>query len=205
MYSYFGYYNVCYIGDEGVNPGRTIPRSIMSSAILVCILFLSLHLAMLGTVPWRDLPKTEAEANDYNLAADFMRRIHGDWAAILVTLCLIWSAIGSVFAGTLGYSRIPYGAARYGHFFSIFGQVHPVHHIPSVSLLLIGGLTLFWSFFSFQSVVDALIVTRILEQFIGQVIGVMVLRRREPNRERPFRIWLYPLPCFLALAGWLYM
>jgi amino acid transporter len=205
MYSYFGYYNICYIGDEVVSPGRTIPRSILSSAILVCILFLFLHLAMLGTVPWRDLPKTEADANDYNLAADFMQRIHGGWAAILVTLCLIWSAIGSVFAGTLGYSRIPYGAARYGHFFSIFRQVHPVHHIPSVSLLLIGGLTLFWSFFSFQSVVDALIVTRILEQFIGQVIGVMVLRRREPNRERPFRIWLYPLPCFLALAGWLYM
>jgi amino acid transporter len=205
MYSYLGYYNICYIGDEVRDPGRTIPRAILYSAIIVCVLFIALHLAMLGTISWTELPTTEEGANNYNLPAEFMRRIHGDGAATVITLCLIWSCIGSIFAGMLGYSRIPYGAARYGHFFSLFRSVHEEHRIPHVSLLLIGGLTLLWSFFDFQSVVDALIVTRILEQFIGQIIGVMLLRRREPGRERPYRIWLYPLPCFLALAGWLYM
>jgi amino acid transporter len=205
MYSYLGYYNVCYIGDEVRDPGRTIPRSILLTAITVCLLFVGLHLAMLGTVSWTDVPTSEEAQATYNLPAEFMRHIHGDRAATLVTLCLIWSCIGSVFAGILGYSRIPYGAARYGHFFSAFERVHPDHQIPHISLLLIGGLSLMWSFFSFQSVIDALIVTRILEQFIGQIIGVMLLRNREPDRPRPFKIWLYPLPCFLALAGWIYM
>ena len=205
MYSYLGYYNVCYIGDEVRDPGRTIPRSILLTAITVCLLFVGLHLAMLGTISWTDVPKTEEAQTNYNLPAEFMRHIHGDTAATLVTLCLIWSCVGSVFAGILGYSRIPYGAARYGHFFSVFERVHPDHQIPHVSLLLIGGLSLMWSFFSFQSVIDALIVTRILEQFIGQIIGVMLLRRREPDRPRPFKIWLYPVPCFLALVGWIYM
>jgi amino acid transporter len=203
MYSYLGYYNVCYIGDEVRDPGRTIPRSILLSALLVCTLFVGLHLAMLGTVPWDTIPDN---TDNYSLPAEFMRRIHeGDWAVSLVTVLLIWSCFGAAFAGLLGYSRIPYGAARYGHFFSVLGRIHPAHRMPHVSLLLVGGLTLFWTVFSLQTVIDALIVTRILQQFIGQIVAIVLLRRREPDRPRPYKMWFYPLPCGLALIGWLYM
>lgn len=205
MYSYLGYYNVCYIGDEVRDPGRTIPRAIFLSALLVCVLFIGLHLAMLSIVPWETIPTSGPEADVFSLPAAFMRRLHGDWAATLVTLFLIWSCFGSAFAALLGYSRIPYGAARYGHFFAVLGRVHATHRIPHVSLALVGGLTLLWSFFDLTSVISALITTRILEQFIGQVIGVVLLRRSQPDRPRPYRIWLYPVPCFLALAGWLFM
>jgi amino acid transporter len=212
MYCYLGYYAVCYIGDEVRDPGRTIPRAILLSALAVCLLFAGLHLAMLGTVPADSVPKEPAELEKYSLAADFMGRCHGPrsgaathWAVSLVTILLIWSCVGATFAALLGYSRIPYGAARYGHFFSIMGRVHPTHHIPHISLLFVGALTLFWSFFDLQLVIDAFIVTRILEQFVGQVVGVMLLRHAQPNRARPFRIWLYPLPCGLALVGWLFM
>src|SRR5262249_30678671 len=126
-------------------------------------------------------------------------------APVLVTVLLMWSCFGSAFAALLGYSRIPYGAARYGHFFSGLGKVHPVHAIPHVSLLLVGGLTLFLTFFSLEKVITALIVTRLLEQFIGQIIGLMLFRRLHPERYRPYKMALYPLPCFLALAGWLYI
>ena len=54
-------------------------------------------------------------------------------------------------------------------------------------------------------VIDALIATRILVQFIGQVAGVMLLRRTRPDMPRPYRIWLYPLPTVVALAGWLFI
>jgi amino acid transporter len=201
MYAYLGYYTVCYVGDEVRDPGRTIPRAILGSALVVCVLFLGLHLAMLGTVAWQDVPKDD----DFSLPAEFMRRIHGPWAATLVTLLLIWCCFGSVFAGMLGYSRIPYGAARRGHFFRLFATIHPGERIPHFALGLVGGLTLVWSFFDLQNVINALIVTRILEQFVAQVIGVMLLRRSQPDRPRPFRMWLYPLPCLLAFVGWLYL
>ena len=202
MYSYLGYYQVCYIGDEVRDPGRTIPRAILLSALLVCLLFAGIHLALLGTVPWWTVPTND---DSYSLTAEFMRQIHGPWAARLVTVLLIWSCFGSAFAALLGYSRIPYGAARYGHFFAVLGRVHPTHRIPHVSLLAVGGMTLFWSFFDLQNVINALIVTRILEQFIAQAVGVMLLRRLQPALPRPYRMWLYPLPCLLALAGWLYL
>src|SRR5262249_4566093 len=151
MYAYLGYYHVCYIGDEVRDPARTIPRAIFLSALLVCLLFVGLHVAMLGTIPWQHVPTTQRELDDYSLPAEFVRRIyHSDWAASLVSVLLIWSCLGSVFAALLGYSRIPYGAARYGHFFSVLGKVHPVHRIPHVALLLVGAMTLFWSFFDLE-------------------------------------------------------
>jgi amino acid transporter len=242
MYSYLGYYSICYIGDEVRNPGRTIPRSILLSALLVCLLFVGVHLAMMGTVPYSEVPikqpaddpviatttvtlaapnaggnslaavatnaagNSKENLNNYSLPAEFMKKLHGDgWAVKLLTVLLVWTCFGSAFAGMLAYSRIPYGAARYGHFFSVFGIVHPRLAIPHISLLLVGGLTLVWSFFSLDSVITALITTRIIEQFIGQIVGVVLLRRTQPERLRPYKMWLYPLPCALALVGWLYM
>jgi basic amino acid/polyamine antiporter, APA family len=202
IYSYLGYYNVCYVGDEVRDPGRTIPRSIIASIAIVVILFLGLHLAMLGTVPWPQVPTND---DNFSLPAEFMRRIHGPWAATAITVLLVWCCIGSVFAGLLGYSRIPYGAARQGHFFRIFAHVHPREKIPHVSLWLVGAMMLAWSFFDLQVVINALIVTRILEQFVAQAIGVIIWRRARPDAPRPYRMWLYPLPCLIALIGWLYL
>jgi amino acid transporter len=201
IYSYLGYYNICYMGDEVREPGKNIPRSILLSTVLVVALFVGLHLAMLGTVEWGKY----AGKDDVNLAAEFMRQVHGPWAAQLITLMIVGSIFASAFSGLLGYSRIPYGAARAGHFFSAVGRVHPDYEIPHVSLLLVGSITLFWTLFDFGSVLNALITTRLLIQFVGQIVGLALLRRAKPREHWPFRMWLYPLPCGLALAGWLYL
>jgi amino acid transporter len=209
LYSYIGYYNVCYLGAEVRDPGRVIPRSIILSTALVIVLFVSLHLAMLGTVHWREVVDTEGhnllDANGLNLPFSFMTRARGHRAAQVLTVLILGSCFASIFSGLLGYSRIPYGAARAGHFFSAVGRVHPTLHIPHISLLLVGGLTLMWSFFDFGSVVSALITTRLLVQFVAQIAGLMILRKARPNGPWPFRMWFYPLPCLLALVGWLYV
>jgi len=199
IYSYFGYYNVCYLGDEVVNPARTIPRSIIFSALAVVVLFTLVHLAIVGVVPWQEA-KTST-----NLAADFMARVHGPWAAKAATICLIASSFASCFSGALGYSRVPFAAARNGHFFRWFAEIHPEHQMPHRSLLLVGGLILFWSFFNLETIITALIATRILEQFVAQAFGVVLLRNLQPDRPRPWRMWLYPLPCVVAIGGWLFV
>ncbi|MDB5306912.1 MAG: amino acid permease-associated region [Gemmataceae bacterium] len=197
IYSYLGYYNVCYLGGEVRDPARTIPRSILVSSVAVVILFTLVQLAITGVVPWR-----EAAAAKDNLTAEFMGRVRGPWAAAAVTVCLIGSCFASAFSGALGYSRVPFAAARNGHFFRWFGAVHPRHRIPHRALLLVGGMVLFWSFFSLETIITALIATRILEQFVAQVFAVILLRNRYPDRPRPWRMWLYPLPCVVALVGW---
>lgn len=202
IYSYFGYYNVCYLGAEVRNPARTIPKSILLSSLVVVVLFSLTHLAFVGVIPWREALTDDAKDN---LAAVFMDRLHGEWARNLVTFLLIGSVFASCFSGMLGYSRVPYAAAKEGHFFRWFAAVHPTLHIPHRALLLIGAMVLVWSFFSLGDIITALITTRILEQFVAQVFGVMLLRHLQPDRPRPWRMWLYPLPCLVALVGWLFV
>jgi amino acid transporter len=200
VYAYLGYYNVCYLGAEVRDPGRTIPRSILLSTLSVVLLFALVHLAMTGAMPWRDVVAARE-----NPTAELMARAHGPWAAAAVAVCLIGSTFASAFSGALGYSRVPFAAARGGHFFRWFRAVHPRHLIPHRSLLLIGGMVLFWSFFSLDAIISALIATRILEQFVAQAIAVVLLRRTRPARPLPWRMWLYPLPCAVAIVGWLFV
>ena len=54
VYDYLGYYDICYIGDEVRDPGRTIPRSIIISVIAVALIYLAINLSIIGVVPWRE-------------------------------------------------------------------------------------------------------------------------------------------------------
>ena len=105
------------------------------------------------------------------------------------------------FALLLGYSRIPYAAARDGYFFKVFGRLHPTDGFPYVSLLVLGAISILACFFSLGIVIDALIATRILVQFVGQVVGVIRLRRVRPEMPRPYRMWLYPIPALLRSSA----
>jgi amino acid transporter len=134
-----------------------------------------------------------------------MERVYGPGIATAFTLMILWTAMGSVFALLLGYSRIPYAAARDGYFFPIFGRLHATKGFPYVSLLVLGAISILACLLSLGIVIDALIATRILVQFIGQVAGVIRLRRTRPDMPRPYRIWLYPLPTVVAFAGWLFV
>src|SRR5260370_26847761 len=163
MYAYLGYYNVCYLGDEVREPGTTIPQAILIRAWGVCVLFVGVHLAMLGTVDWTAIPIASEKLDDYSLPAVFADELHGPWAAGLMSLLLMGSCFASAFAGLLAYSRIPYGAAHYGHFFRAFERVHPTYGIPHVSLVAVGALTLAWTFFDLEAVIAALVTLRILE------------------------------------------
>jgi amino acid transporter len=205
VYDFLGYYNVCYIGDEVRNPGRVIPRSILISTIGVALIYVAINLSIIGIVPWREFVPAGAHPSSDFVVSALMEKIYGSRVAVIFTLLVLWTAFGSVFALLLGYSRVPYAAAREGYFFSVFGRLHPTKGFPHVSLLVLGLLSIVCSFFSLGIVIDALIATRILVQFVGQIAGVILLRRRRPEMPRPYRIWLYPATTMAALAGWLFI
>jgi len=205
VYDYLGYYDICYIGDEVRNPGRVIPRSIIISVLAVAAIYFAINLSIIGIVPWREFVPYEAHPNADFVVSTFMEKIYGSRVATVFTAMVLWTAFGSVFALLLGYSRIPYAAAQDGYFFKVFGRLHPKKNFPSVSLIVIGLLAIACSFFSLGVVIDALITTRILIQFIGQIFAVGLLRKRAPDLPRPYRIWLYPLPSLIALMGWVFI
>ena len=205
IYDYLGYYDVCYIGDEVRDPGRVIPRSILISTAAVAAIYVGINLSIIGVVPWREFVPASAHPESNFIVSILMEKIYGERVATIFTLLILWTAFGSVFALLLGYSRIPFAAAQSGYFFRPFARLHPTKDFPYVSLLVLGAISILAGFFSLGTVIDALIVTRILVQFMGQVFGLMVLRRRAPDMPRPYRMWLYPLPALVALLGWIFV
>jgi amino acid transporter len=203
-YDYWGYYNVCFLGGEVKDPGRTIPRALIISIVIVAAIYIVMNISVLGVVPWREMLNHAGDQNNY-IVSVFMERIYGSWAGRAVAALIIWTAFASVFSLLLGYSRVPYAAALDGNYFRAFARIHPEKRFPTVSLLALGAVAIVFCLLRLADVIAALVVIRILLQFIVQAVGVIVLRYRQPDLPRPFRMWLYPLPALMAIAGFVYI
>jgi amino acid transporter len=204
-YDYWGYYNVCFLGDEVKDPGRNIPRALLLSILLVACLYIVMNACILAVVPWRELAQAGQNNNGLYVVSLFMQRIYGAWAAKLVTGMVMFAAFASVFSLMLGYSRVPYAAAKDGNYFRAFARVHPVYRFPYISLLALGVVAAAFCFLRLKDAIAALVVIRILVQFLVQAVGLIVLRSTRPDMPRPFRMWLYPLPALAAIAGFLFI
>jgi len=204
MYNYGGYNNVCNIGDELREPERTMPRAIVLSIVVVVALYVVMSTVVLGVVPWREAEQTRTIASLF-IARTFSDPATGQAAALAMTVLILIVTASSLYAVVLGYSRIPYAAARDGQFFEVFGRLHPTKRFPHISLLTIGAVAIPFCFFTLGQLVSWLILVQILVQFLWQCAGVMLLRRYRPDIVKPFRMWLYPLPALVSLTMWIYI
>ena len=204
-YDYWGYYNICNLGAEVRDPGRTIPRAVIYSILIVAAIYIVMNISILGVVPWQELDQAAATDSRFYVVSTMMQRIYSTHAGQIVAVLIIWTAFASIFSVLLGVSRIPYAAAHDGNFFQIFGRLNPRGNFPSAALICMGALTCVLCIFRLADLVAALVVIRIMMQFVLQAIGVIIFRKRDPDHERPFRMWLYPLPALLALIGFVYI
>jgi len=202
-YCYWGYYNICFLGSEVRRPERTIPRAILISVALVAAFYLAMNLAALPSLGGAQTGASAALR--VQMVADLAASTLGHWAGAVIAALIVWTAFASVFSLLLGYSRVPYAAARDGNYFRFLAAVHAKHHIPHRSLVALGLVACCFCFFTLAQVITFLVVTRILLQFSLQHVGVIWLRARRPDLNRPFRIPLFPLPPLIAMAGFLFM
>jgi amino acid transporter len=206
-YDYWGYYNVCFLGDEIKEPGKNIPRALLLSIVAVACLYVVMNISILGVVPWREMVQSGASNSKLYVVSTFMQRAYGSasGAGAVVSVLIMWTAFASVFSLMLGYSRVPYAAAADGNYFRAFAKVHPVYQFPYISLLALAGVAALFCFLRLADLIAALVVIRILLQFLVQSIGVIVLRIRRPDMPRPFRMWLYPVPALVAAGSFIFI
>ncbi len=204
-YDYWGYYNVCFLGGEVKDPAKNIPQALIYSIIAVGCMYVIMNISILGIVPWREIDQAARSDSHYFIVSVFMQRAYGHWAGVFASVLVMWTAFASIFSLLLGYSRIPYAAALHGNYFRVFARLHPRHHIPDVSLVVLGVTATMFCLLRLADVIAALVVIRIMIQFLVQAVGLIVLRSRHPEAPRPFRMWLYPLPAALAILGFLYV
>ena len=200
IYSYLGYYNVCHLGAEIVNPQRNIPKSIFISIAGIAALYISMQIGILGVIPWQ-----EAQHSEF-IVSTFFEKLYGHTTAQIATGLVLFIALSSLFAVMLGYSRVPYAAAKDGNFFKVFAKLHPTKHFPYVSLLALGGLAFGFSLlFKLKDIITAIIIMRILIQFISQSAGVIALHYKSKKLRLPYRMPLFPIPAILGIMVWLFV
>ncbi len=199
MYDLLGYYNICYMEEEVKNPGYVFPRAILWSVIGVTILYAIMNFSILGIMPWQEIAKST------HIVSDMFNDLYGNTTAVIITILVAFTAYGSIYALMMSYSRLPFAAARDGFFFDWLKAVHPQKHFPHYSLLLVGGITCIASLFNLDFIIAATLSSRILIQFIGQIIGLTVLRKASPGLKRPFKMWLYPIPSIVAFIGFAFI
>lgn len=204
MYNYGGYNNVCNIAEEIRDPSRTVPRAIVLSIGLVVALYIVMSAVIIGVIPWTEAQQSRTIASMF-IERTFSNPDAGRAAAMVMTGLILFVTASSLYGVILGYSRIPFAAAREGQFFAMFGRVHPTKHFPHVSLVTLGVLAVPFCFFSLGQIVNWLILVQIVSQFVWQCAAVVLIRRYRRDIPQPFVMWLYPLPAFVAAALWVYV
>jgi len=197
MYDFLGYYQVCYMGEEVDHPERNLPRSILIAVLLIAALYFSLNLSLYAVMPWQDVAQSK------HIASDAFEKLYGGWAGQLMTCLILWTALAATYAAMLSYCRVPYAAARTGHFFKLFSQLHPRHQFPHYALIALGIIGALACLRNLEAVIAALLTSRILIQFLGQIVTVFYIRRVPELKSRMrFRMPLFPIPAIISFAGW---
>ena len=198
VFSYSGWYFITHVAGEVREPERNLPRAIFWGMGILIALYLAVNAAYLYVLPF------EALARAPRVAAAAMEAVFGPVGADVISAVAFLSAIGAVNAQLLNYPRIPFSLASDGVFFRALARVHPVRGTPVNAIAV------------FALIACAFGVSGTYQEnltyvgFVGQlfmaltVLGVIVLRRREPGLARPFRVPLYPLPplLYVAILAW---
>ena len=196
LWAYEGWHLLSFNAGEVKNPSRVLPRSYLLGTSLVIAVYLLANLAYLRVLP---LP---ALAEYPRVAAKAMEVLAGPAGASFVSALIFCSIVGSLNGNVLGGPRVYFAMARDGVFFPSVGRVHPRFETPALAILIQGT----WSIVLVASGTFEQLYTYVISTgwiFYGAaVLAVVILRRRMPALERPYRVWGYPvLPVVFSLAA----
>jgi APA family basic amino acid/polyamine antiporter len=198
FFAYIGFDAVSTASEEAKNPQRDIPFGIIASLIICTILFVAIALVLTGLIPWDQLnvPDPLAVALQY---------VHADWAAGLLSLGAVAAMTSVLLVFQLGQARIFMSMARDGLLPPWAAKVHPKYKTPHITTIMTG---IFVAVFAALAPIDVVLqLTNIgtLFAFILVALGIIVLRRTDPDRPRPFRTPWVPLLPLVSIAFCIYL
>jgi APA family basic amino acid/polyamine antiporter len=194
FFAYIGFDAISTAAEECKDPGRDMPRGIIGSLIICTILYVAAGLVLTGMVPYQ---KLVGVADPLSMALSYVNQ---GWAAGILAFGAVVAMTAVLLVFQLGQPRILMAMSRDGLLPPWFGKIHPVYRTPHVTTILTG---VFVAFFSAIANIDIIIeLTNIgtLFAFVLVCIGILILRHREPNRPRKFRVPFVPITPLLGIG-----
>lgn len=190
FFSYIGFDAASTAGEEAKNPRRDLPFAIIGSLVIVTVLYLLVTLAALGAQPWQEDANQGGEAV---LASIADRAVGGSWAGVIIAVGAIISIFSVVLVTLYGQTRILFAMGRDGLLPKIFTRVSPKSQTPVANTIIVAVLIAIPAAFASLGQLAEATSIGTLGAFAVVNVGVIVLRRRQPNLERGFRTPLFPL------------
>jgi len=193
IYTYDGWDGVIYFGDEIKNPGHLVPRAIFASLFSIVCIYMLVNAAVLYV-----LPMNEIAGNNFSLglAAQRVFGPHGDFIFRSIMVLALFSSLNALH---LMGARVIYAMSRDGLFFRAVSRVNK-GGTPTVGLLLSALVGVAFAIFSFERVI-AMLAFFFVTNYLLSFISLFLLRRSQPDLQRPYRAWGYPWTTALALVG----
>jgi APA family basic amino acid/polyamine antiporter len=196
FFAYVGFDSVSTLGQETLEPQKTIPRALLASLAICVLLYVGVALVMTGIADYRTL-------NVADPIAEALRQQGGHlaWARWCVSIVAVFGLISVLLVTLLGQVRIFYAMGRDGLLPPAFARVHPRWNTPHVgSIVTAVGAAIFAGLFPLDLLGDLVSIGTLLA-FAVVAIGVLVLRRTMPNAPRPFRTPLMPFTPIAAVLA----
>ncbi|HAD12143.1 MAG TPA: amino acid permease [Saprospirales bacterium] len=192
FWGYEGWNTLRFIGGEIKNPNRNLPLALFSGMLIIMGAYLLVNFTYLYILPIDQIINVYQSQNEIAAVA-VVRHFAGDMGAVIISICILITTFGCTNATILMPPRVYYAMAKDGLFFTRAKEIHPEYNTPNPALWMQG----LWACLlvlsgSFDQLTDMLIFAAFF--FYGATaFGVFILRKREPNAERPYKVWGYPL------------
>ncbi|MBI1770611.1 MAG: amino acid permease [Bacteroidetes bacterium] len=197
FWGYDGWNNITFMAGEIKNPQRNLAMGLLLGLLIVIAIYFLLNLAYIYALP------IDVIASSSFVGSDAASSAFGFGAGALIALMVMISTFGATNGNILATARVTFAMAQEKKFFAVIGEVHPKYRTPGKALLLHGAWTSMLILSgSFDMLTDMLVFASWLFYTLGAV-GVMVLRKKMPNAERPYKTWGYPFVpvAFISIAS----
>lgn len=198
FFAYIGFDAVSTAAEEARNPQRDMPIGIIASLIVCTVIYVAVALVLTGLLPWKQLDTAEPLATAFS-------GLGMNWTAGIISLGAVFATTSVLVVFQLGQPRIFFSMARDGLLPPWAAKVHPKYRTPHITTILTG---VFVAVFAAVANIDEIVeLTNIgtLFAFVLVAIGIVILRRTDPARPRPFRTPLVPLVPVLAVVCCVYL
>jgi len=203
FFSYIGFDAVSTAAEEAINPAKDMPFGIIMSLVVTTVLYIAISIVMTGLAPWQQLGTAEPMVTALRLADGPPAILNASRFIISIGAVIAMGSVLLVFQ--LGQPRIFMSMARDGLLPPLFAKVHPKYKTPYVGTIITG--TFVATFAAFANIAEVVDLTNIgtLFAFIIVSIGVIVLRRTDPDRIRPFRVPWVPFTPMISVVACFYL
>lgn len=199
LWAYEGWTNLNVVAEEIRNPHRNIPLAMILAIVGVTILYVLFNYAIFRVLPWDTIQQMVASGN-YYLGTAAAQSIFGTSGLVIVGVAMCLAMFSSLSGCVMVFPRVYYAMARDGAFFSSCAKLHPTFRTPVNAILASSGVAILLICFRSLSELTSLVAV-VGMVFHGMTFySVIMLRKKYPTMERPYRVWLYPFTVFLIIA-----